>query len=47
MINVIIGNAMLLSYDQTWERLLDYYRNHGCNVTGSTFPLQQRTLQTT
>ena len=37
-----LGNAMLLSYDQTWENLLEYYRRHGCKVGESTFPLKQQ-----
>ena len=35
---IYVGNAMLLSYDPTWERLLDHYKYHGCKVEGSTFP---------
>ena len=33
-----LGNAMLLSYDQTWERLVYYYEYYGCMVGASTFP---------
>ena len=32
---------MLLSYDPTWERLLDYYRSHECCVDAAAFPIQQ------
>ena len=41
---IYVGNAMLLSYDPTWERLLDYYKYYGCKVEGSTFPLHHASM---
>ena len=29
---------MLLSYDQTWQRLLEYYEYYQCKVEESAFP---------
>ena len=42
LMKLFVGNAVLFSYDQTWERLLDYYRSPGCKVEASAFPLQQQ-----
>ena len=32
---------MLLSYDKTWQRLIEYYEDHHCKVEESAFPPQQ------
>ena len=36
--DLFTGNAMLLSYDETWKRLIDYYEYHHCIVDASSFP---------
>ena len=34
------GNEALLSYNVTWKKLIQYYRNNGCVVDGKDFPLR-------
>ncbi|XP_065917904.1 3'-5' exoribonuclease HELZ2-like isoform X2 [Dysidea avara] len=35
---VIVGNSLLLDYDDTWSRLLTHYYNKRCLVKASSFP---------
>ena len=41
-LNLFIGNSTLLSYDNTWKRLIDDYEGCGYLVEAATFPQQQQ-----
>ncbi len=32
-----LGNQKMLSFDKTWESLIQYYQNKGCVVDGNNF----------
>ena len=35
---IIVGNKMLLKYDDTWKELIQHYEERGCEKVGRQFP---------